>query len=289
MGLLVGGWDPWRWDPVGLWAFNCFAWVHPMVWSKDFLGFLNGFWAFGPQITRTFLLVRFSHMGEGRGKQRFSNQTFGFIYLGNKNMEELDHHFWVDLDLNLEGLFAAKTTLSISPEWWKSHLMHESLELHIVHHFFFWCNQGPLAPPKPRRGNQNLPGWTTRRFDVSYKQKIELPHVATLVNGLANALGENGNTESDEVPRQFECRFQAPTPVGVGWMEQDPTARVKKTPGRWLDKISSQNSGFLALDSQVIMPESGEVAELIFTEISNGFGEELSVRVDGKEGGVSVH
>ena len=41
--------------------------------------------------------------------------------------------------------------------------------------------------------------------------------------------------------------------------------------------------------SQVIMPESGEVAELIFTEISNGCGEELLVRVDGKEGGVSVH
>jgi len=65
--------------------------------------------------------------------------------------------------------------------------------------------------------------------------------VATLVNGLANALGENGHTESDddvhsyelqlEVPKQFECRFQAPTPVGVGWMEQDPTARVKKHQG----------------------------------------------------------
>jgi len=36
-------------------------------------------------------------MGEGRGKQRFANQTFGFIYFGNENMEELDHHFWADV------------------------------------------------------------------------------------------------------------------------------------------------------------------------------------------------
>ena len=33
------------------------------------------------------------------------------------------------------------------------------------------------------------------------------------------------------------------------------------------------------------MPESGEVAELIFTEISNGLGEERLGRVDGKDGG----
>jgi len=71
----------------------------------------------------------------------------------------------------------------------------------------------------------------------------------------------------------------------------------KKNTRGWLDKISSKHFWIFGTEiwamtwtaSQVIMPESGEVAELIFTEISNGCGEELLVRVDGKEGGVSVH
>lgn len=77
---------------------------------------------------------------------------------------------------------------------------------------------------------------------------------------------------------------------------QDATARVKKTPGLvgqnqletfWI--FCTEIWAMTWTASQVIMPESGEVAELIFTEISNGCGEELLVRVDGKEGGVSVH
>ena len=93
---------------------------------------------------------------------------------------------------------------------------------------FFWVQPGTLVPPK-HDGAPTLSPVSTRRFDVRYEQKIELPHVATLVNGLANAVGENGHTESDdgvhsyelhlEVLKQFECRFQAPTPVGVGWKD----------------------------------------------------------------------
>lgn len=199
-------------------------------------------------------MVRFSHMGEGRGKQRFSNQTFGFIYLGNEDMEELDHHFWVDLDLNLEGLFAAKTTLSISPEWWKSHLMHESFGASHCSPVFFWCNQGPWSlqnttgpQPSPRFERGDLTYVTNRKSSCHmwpqwFGQCLgwEWPYGVWWWCAFLWVALRGAETVWVQISSSNSCR---------SWVEgfQDPTARVKKTPGVGWTKSARNISGFLAL------------------------------------------
>ena len=79
------------------------------------------------------------------------------------------------------------------------------------------CHNGP----EPLQNNGGRPA---RRFDV--REQRELPHVATLANGLAKALGENAHAESNDDLHSYELQLEVPKKsgrlqppnVGVGWL-----------------------------------------------------------------------